>query len=164
MKRVILSLAIVAIAFGANAQKSSSSSEGFKFGIGPRVGLVVGDYDQIFSLVIGGELQGEYKLGSDLSVTAAAGYTNYSGKNNFGSTGFIPVLAGARYYPSSQFFIGGRLGASFSTESGGGTWFTYEPQVGLNGEKFQLALGYNGASKSSFTLAHIGLSAIYKFN
>lgn len=164
MKRVFLSLAIVAIAFGAQAQKSSSAETGFKLAIGPRVGIVVGDYDQVFGLVIGGELQGEYKISNDASITIASGYTNYSGKHNLGSTGFVPVLAGARYYPSAKVFIGGRLGASFNTESGGGTWFTYEPQIGLNSEKFQVALGYNGASKSSVTLANIGLTAVYKLN
>lgn len=156
--------AIVAASFGASAQKSASSETGFKVGFGPRVGIVVGDYDQIFGVAFGGELAGEYMFSPQASATVSTGYTNFSGKNNFGSTGFVPLLAGARFYPSSQFFIGGRLGASFNTESGGGTWFTYEPQVGYNGQKVQVSLGYNAASKSSTTLAHLGVSAIYKFN
>lgn len=158
-------MAIFAIAFGANAQKSSSSaSSGFKFGIGPRVGIVVGDYDQIFGFVAGGELQGEYMFSPQASATLTTGYTNFSGKSGYGSTGFIPVLAGVRYYPSNQFFVSGRIGLNFSTESGGGSWFTYEPQVGYNMDKFQLALGYQGASKSGFTLAHLGVTGIIKLN
>ena len=164
MKKAFFVLAIVAMSFAANAQKSKASASEFKIGIGPRIGVVVGDYDQIFGLAIGGELQGEYMISTDASITGATGYTNFSGKNNFSSAGFVPVLVGARYYPSSQFFFAGRLGASFYTGMGGGTWFTYEPQVGYNGSRVQVALGYNGASKNSVTLAHVGLSAIIKLN
>lgn len=163
MKKVLFVFAVVAASLAANAQSTSSTETGFKFGIGPKVGIVVGDFDQVLSLAFGGEVLGEYKFSPQASAIISAGYTNYSGKNNFGSTGFVPVLVGARFYPSSQVFIGGRLGASFNTESGGGTWFTYEPQVGYNGGKFQLALGYNAASKNSVTLANLGLTGIIKF-
>lgn len=128
------------------------------------MGIVVGDYDPFYGLVLGAELQGEYVFSPQASATITTGYTNLSGKNNIGSTGLIPVLAGARFYPSSQFFVGGRLGISFSTESGGGSNFTYEPQVGYNGQKFQLALGYQAAPDNGVSLSHIGVTGIIKFN
>jgi hypothetical protein len=76
----------------------------------------------------------------------------------------IPVLAGVRFYPSTQFFIGAKAGVSIGTASGAGSNFTYEPQVGFNAEKFQVSVGYNAISGSGATLGSIGASFLYKFN
>ena len=80
------------------------------------------------------------------------------------SMGYIPVLAGVRVYPSPTFFIGAKVGYGILTGGGSSSGaFNYEPQIGYNGTKFQLALGYNALSDGG-TIGHLGLSAIYKFN
>lgn len=168
MKKILFALAIVAVSFAANAQKSSAAKESeFVFGGGLRVGLPVGDVHNAYSFVIGAELQGEYMFSPQVSGTLTAGYEEWLGKTIAGfkipSTGFIPVLAGVRVYPSPDFFIGGKAGVTFSTESGGGSSFTYEPQVGYNTSKFQLALGYQAFTNGG-TTAHLGLTGIYKFH
>lgn len=168
MKKILLALAIVAVSFAANAQKTSAAKENeFVFGGGVRVGLPVGDVHNAYGFVIGAELQGEYMFSPQVSGTLTAGYEEWLGKTISGykipSTGFIPVLAGIRVYPSPDFFIGGKAGITFSTESGGGNSFTYEPQVGYNASKFQLALGYQAFTNGG-TSAHLGLTGIYKFH
>lgn len=167
MKKVFFAIAIVTASFAANAQ-NSGASEGFKVGAGLRVGLPVGEFGDVYGFALGAEVQGEYKFSPMVSGTITTGYTRFMGKTIGGfeipSTGIIPILAGVRVYPSTQFFVGGRLGLSLSTEEGGGSDFTYEPQIGYNGQRFQLALGYNAISGDGSTAGHIGLTGIIKFN
>jgi hypothetical protein len=166
MRKVLLAFSIAAISFfSANAQDTKT---GFHFAGGLRLALPVGDLHKVSSFGIGGELQGENMFSENVSGLISAGYTSFAGKTvngfKYGSSGIIPVLAGVRFYPSTSFFVGAKAGVSFSTESGGGSAFTYEPQIGLNGDKYQFSLGYNAWTKNSFTSASIGLSALYKFN
>ncbi len=170
MKKVLFAFAIVVASFAANAQESAGS--GFKFGGGIRLGLPVGTFGDYHGFGIGAELQGEYNFSPNVAGTITTGYMNFMGKDfevpGYGtiegsSFGYIPVLAGVRVYPSTSFFIGARAGLSFSTAEGGGSAFTYEPQVGYNAQKFQFALGYQALSDEG-TLGHLGLTAIYKFN
>jgi hypothetical protein len=169
MKKVLLVIALVAGSFiSSNAQ----APEGFQFGGGLRLSLPIGDFSKLSTLGIGGELQGEYGFSENLSGVVTTGYSSFLGKtlNVLGTsvkvdaTGYIPILAGVRYYPSNNFFVGAQIGYGLFTGSGssdGG--FNYQPQVGYNAEKFQVALNYNGVSKNGGTLSHIGLAGIYKF-
>ena len=171
MKKVLFAFAIVVASFAASAQEAGS---GFKFGGGLRLAMPIGDFGDIQGFGFGAELQGEYMFSSNVAGTFTTGYTTFTGKDyeipGFGtiegsSMGYIPLLAGVRVYPSTSFFIGAKAGYGLLT--GGGETegaFNYEPQIGYNGSKFQVALGYNGLSKNSSTLSHLGLSAIYKFN
>ncbi len=172
MKKVFLAFAIAVISLGsASAQETSG---GFHFGGGLRLGLPMGDFKEFQGIGIGLELQGEYLFSPMISGTITTGYTSFMGKDvDLGggtsiktkSMGYIPILAGLRVYPSPNFFIGAKAGYGMFTGSGesdGG--FNYEPQIGYNGTKIQIALGYNGWSKDGSTLNHLGLSGIYKFN
>lgn len=163
MKKTLLLCAVVALSFAANAQSSKLQAS-----IGPRIGVVVGDYDDFFGLVVGGELQGEYKFNPQVSATVMGGYTYFSGKNNVDGSGIIPIMAGLRYYPSSQFFLGGRLGVGVGTEDDSESSFGFEPQIGYNGRRVQLALGYQSYPNQAetivgdFSLSHVGLSLLLK--
>lgn len=165
MKKILFVFAIVAASFAANAQETKS---GFTPGAGIRVGLPIGDFGDAFGVAFGVEAQGEYMFSPNVSGVGSVGYTRFGGKTVGGfeipSTSVIPVLVGVRVYPSTSFFIGAKAGISFSTESGGGSDFTYEPHVGYNGNKFQVALGYNAISGDGSTAGHIGLTGIIKFN
>jgi hypothetical protein len=86
------------------------------------------------------------------------------GSIKYDATGYIPILAGVRVYPSATFFIGGQVGYGLFTGNGssdGG--FNYQPQVGYNASQFQLILNYNGVSINSYNYGHIGLTGIFKF-
>ena len=167
MKKIfILALGLTG-AIMANAQ----TKKDVQFGGGLRFALPVGNFHLSHSIGIGAELQAEYKLQPNVSLTGTTGYTNFIGKSEsfgdfnykYSSVGYIPILVGARYYPSSQMFISGKVGYGILTGGGASGAFNFEPQVGYNAEKFQLALGYN-ALVDEGTLGHLGVTAIYKFN
>lgn len=170
MKRILLVAVITVASFiGANAQPA----EGFQFGAGIRAALPIGDFADSHSFGIGAEIQGEFGLSEMISAVGTTGYTSFFGKSvNLGglgtykadAVGLIPILVGARVYPSTNFFIGAQVGYGILTgggESDGA--FNYQPQVGFNAANFQVAVNYNGLSKDGATLGHIGLTAIYKF-
>ena len=166
MKRILFVVAFIVAEFGnANAQPS----EKVVIGAGIRVGLPVNDFKAFASFGIGGELQGEYKFSNIISGIGTTGYTSFLGKD-YGdgktkSTGYIPILAGARMYPVKRFFIGAQIGYGILTSgsnSDGG--FNYQPQVGYNASKFQFALNYNTLSIDGAAFSHIGFTGVFKFN
>ena len=160
---------LVCGAIAANAQNSASKNIQFSGGI--RLGLPVGNFHYSHSLGIGFELQGEYKLQENASLTGTTGFTNFIGKSeSWGgykykndAVGYIPLLVGARYYPQTNMFVGAKLGYGILTGAGSGGAFNFEPSIGYNTDKYQLAFGYN-ALVNNGTLGHLGLSAVYKFN
>ena len=168
MKKVLFVFAIAMLSFGAvNAQESSG---GVHFGGGLRVALPIGDMSNTTKFGIGAELQAEYMFSEMISGTFTTGYTSFMGKDyeympgltiKGESTSYVPLLAGLRVYASPNFFIGAKAGYGIVT---GGGAFNYEPQIGYNGTKIQVAVGYNALSGDAGTSSHIGLSAIYKFN
>lgn len=128
-KLVLVATFIVAGFIGAYAQPA----EGFTFGAGVRLGLPIGDFGDFSSFGVGGELQGEFGFSDMVSGVVTTGYTSFFGKDGYDATGLIPILVGARVYPSANFFIGGQIGYGLITgggESDGG--FNYQPQVGYN--------------------------------
>jgi len=169
MKKISLALAFMAISyFGANAQ----APDGFQAGGGIRLSLPVGDFSDISSFGIGGELQGELGFSEKFSGIFTTGYSSFLGKKvdilgqsvKLDATGYIPILAGVRVYPSANFFIGGQIGYGFLTGGGDSEGaFNYQPQVGYNASNFQIALNYNGLSKDGSTISHIALTGIFKF-
>ena len=169
MKKVILMLFMIAgFAVGVNAQ----APEGFQFGAGIRAGLPVGDFGDTHSFGIGGELQGEYGFSKNFSGIITSGFTHFFGKTEtigsitveYEGVGLIPVIAGLRYYPSNNIFLGAQAGVGILTGNGDSeAGFNWQPQVGFSTEHFQVALNYNGLTKDGSTLGHIGLTGIFKF-
>jgi hypothetical protein len=174
MKKKLLIISILFISIiSVNAQ--SSSTQSFVFGAGVNLALPVGNFHNGWSFGVGAELQGEYKFNDQFSGVVSGGYSQFFGKSitAFDTTikvpnvGLIPILVGARFYPSPDFFVGIKLGYGVFTNTGsssGNSGFDYCPQVGYNADQFQVILGYNGVSLSGGTLNHLGLSFIYKFS
>lgn len=176
MKKILLAFAVLfASVITTKAQMAAGD---FKFGAGIHLGLPIGDFHNVSSFGIGGELQGEYAFSENLTGVATSGYTYFVGKDLGGgykiNSGHIPVIVGARYYPSEQFFFGAQIGYghySYSVSgsngyggpSGGSGGFEYRPQVGYNANPIQFILSYDGTSVSGSTNSQIGLSAIYTF-
>ncbi|MBL0356852.1 MAG: hypothetical protein IPP72_08140 [Chitinophagaceae bacterium] len=100
-----------------------------------------------------------------MGITLSVGYVKYTGKSGVTITGaLIPVLAGARIYFAEKFYGSAQLGMSLSTESGGGSAFTYAPGFGYKvSENFDLLLKYQAATKSGSTTSFLGLRAAYNF-
>lgn len=167
MKKVIFLAFILATAVAANAQ----GDKAFKFSGGVRLGLPTGNFHLSHALGVGAELQAEYKFAPNASFTGTTGFTNFIGKSEsyggykykYSSVGYIPLLVGARFYPSETIFLGGKLGYGILTGQGSGGGFNFEPQVGYSAPRYQLSLGYN-ALVNDGTLGHLALTAAYKFN
>jgi hypothetical protein len=144
---------------------SANAQGDFKFGVGPQIGLPIGDASDISSFTIGGEVQGEVKFNESASFIATTGYTHFIGKDFGGiklNYGVVPILVGARYYPSENFFLGGQVGYGFFTGDASSGGFAYKPQVGYDAGTVQIALSYNGVSKNG-TTSWLGLSGVFTF-
>jgi hypothetical protein len=174
MKKVLLSVAIVAAAFGANAQKNDASK--LKFSVGVEAAAPIGDFGDVSSFGIGGSVQGDYWVAPELALTLNAGYVNFMGKDykiTFGNTtttvkgadfGLIPVLAGIKYNFTPQLYGSAQIGAAFSTEKNGGTSLNYAPGIGYKfSDHVDALLKYTGYSQDSETLSAIGVRVAYTF-
>jgi len=165
MKKSLLLFVIVAgAALSASAQ--SSSSESGKFSIGLEAGLPIGDIkDAGGKLFIGGSLKYDQPIATGTFFTISAGYTSLSFKDTYGggSTGFVPVKAGIKYFLAESFYGEAQLGAAFSTESGGGTAFAYAPGIGYSfGGGLDLGVRYEAWSKNG-TISQVAARLAYSF-
>lgn len=163
-KLLVVALFMCTACIGANAQ--------FSFGAGVNLALPIGDFADTHSFGVGAEVQGEYMFSDMFSGVANTGYTHFFGKDitvlgttvEIDAVGLIPVMAGVRVYPSSQFFIGARAGLGiFTGGNDSETGFAYRPEIGASFGNIQVAGSYNGWSKDGGSLGHIGLSVIFKF-
>ena len=168
MKKVILSLAIMAIAFSANAQKKSKQEDAnkVKFSVGADLGIPVGDLSPFASFAYGGDLQLDYATSPTFALTLSAGYLGFSGKSGYSITGgLIPILIGGKYWFSPKVYGSTQLGVSLSTSSGGGSAFTYAPGVGFKvGESLDILAKYQSASKNSSDNSYVGVRVAYTFS
>jgi hypothetical protein len=168
-KLLVVCVLIVTTSIASRAQDGGG---GFSFGAGVNLALPIGDFSNTHSFGVGVEAQGEYAFSDMFSAVFNTGYTQFFGKSEtvFGTTieydgvGLIPVLAGARVYPSPMIFIGARAGLGVLTGNNDSeTGFVYRPEVGGTVGPVQLALSYNGFSKDGNSIGHVGLTVIYRF-
>ncbi len=158
MKKIIFSIAILAFAFGANAQSAKST----KLSLGANIGLPT---TSGLSLAYGADLQADFGVAPTTSITASAGYEGYSWKGG-GNSGIVPLLAGAKFMfgEGSKAYGHAQLGYAFGTSKGSGGAFAYAPSVGYYvSPNFDLALKYLATSKGGGTTGSINLRAAYNF-
>jgi hypothetical protein len=177
MKKLLVVFTVFTLSvIGVQAQ---SKDQTFTFGGGVHLALPTGNFGDGWSFGLGVQLQGEYKFADNVTGVGTIGYSSFFGKTQTfpdgtggtisaktPSVGLIPILVGARFYPSESFFIGAQIGYGVFTNTGGGSGssgFDYYPQIGYNTSMFQFILGYNAVSVTGGTLAHVGLTGIYKF-
>jgi opacity protein-like surface antigen len=174
MKKLLLSLALVAgLGFAANAQTDPAMT-GSKIGVGADFAFPMGDFGDAYNFGVGGSLNFQAPIANKLNFVGEAGYLSFTGKEYdvFGTTvkapsfSYIPVKAGVRYFLAENFYAQGQLGASFSTEDGG-TAFLYAPSLGVEfpvADKMSIDFGarYEGWSNEG-TSSFIGLRAALNF-
>ena len=164
MKQTILVMLLAAFYVAGHAQAGGTT--GGKFSIGLEAGKPIGEVGKFYSHLLGGSLQYEMKPDSDIGITVNGGYQNYSIKssNGGGSVGFVPLLAGVKYYFVPAAFFHAQLGAAFGTDKGQGTSFTYSPGIGFNlSRNFDATLKYTGISNKGGNLDNVGLRIGYNF-
>ncbi|MFC0517146.1 outer membrane beta-barrel protein [Mucilaginibacter angelicae] len=150
-----LALAFAGLAFGAKAQTSTpttttttstTTKSGIRYSIGVDAGIPLGNFKDNYKWNLGGSVQADIPVLSDkLFVTVNAGYNNVFGKNdvfvgntNVNPTDFhlIPVKAGLKFFPISNFYVQGEAGAAFllnksDVGANKSTAFVYAPQIGV---------------------------------
>jgi hypothetical protein len=150
-----LAFAFAGLAFGAKAQTSTpttttttstTTKSGIRYSIGVDAGIPLGDFKDNYKWNLGGSVQADIPVVSNqLFVTVNAGYNNIFGKNDVvvGNTTvsptdfhLIPVKAGLKYFPISNFYVQGEAGAAFllnksDVGANKSTAFVYAPQVGV---------------------------------
>ncbi len=165
MKKFFFVVALAAATFSVKAQDEEGKT--LRFSLGAEVALPIGKLADVSGVGIGGSVQGEYMVDTDLGITLSAGYLHFSGKDydvpGEGS-GLIPVLAGIRYHFTPNVYASGQLGMTFGTEKGAGSIFTYAPGLGYQfSQNFDAQLRYIGWSKDSNSTSAIGLRLAYTF-
>ena len=167
-----LVLALAGLSLGASAQSTTpvsgstttTTSNGVRFSIGVDAGIPTGSLSNMYNWNIGGSVQADIPVASQLFVTVNAGYDNIFGKKNLSGTNLsvqnielLPVKAGLKFFPVSNFYIQGEAGASFAlnkTKVGfdNAAAFVYAPQVGyqfqLGGQNYiDAGVRYEGSTK-----------------
>jgi hypothetical protein len=145
MKKISFLLIVVVLTFTANAQDSLAKK--FMWSLGVEPSIPIGNFHEYSGFGLGGSLQGEYKPGR-IGITLDAGYINYFGKSDesfdYPNFKYIPVLAGLKYYMSTNSFLHAQAGPGFGTNDLG-TSFWYGAGVGFNlGRSADIELKYTG--------------------
>lgn len=174
MKKLLLSLALVAgLGLAANAQTEGAAR---KLSVGAEFGFPTGDNSKD-NMIVGGSLQYEHPVAKSFNITLSGGYLSnmltgdtkkaYESLGLKTSMGYVPVKAGGKYYFGGNFYGAAELGATFGTESGSGTAFTYAPGLGASfslADKSSLDFGVRYESWSNNgTASFIGLRAAFAF-
>lgn len=153
LKITALVLALAGFTLSAKAQTNPTSTKttasGIRYSIGVDAGIPTGKLADNYNWNLGGSLQADIPVASQLFVTVNAGYNNIFGKDvTVGAVTvkatdiqLLPVKAGLKYFPVQNFYIQGEAGAAFvlnKTKIGAdnSTAFIYAPQIG-----YQFALG-----------------------
>ena len=151
MRLLILAVLITTTALTTTAQKGNDSK--IKFNVGAELGFANGAFGNTHSFAIGATAQIEYQVNEKTRATANSGIIQYSGKSIDATTKFsgitaIPVLVGAKYYFSDNFYGAAQLGLTiFSGALVGTSKFTYSPGLGfMINDKIDATLKYTGFS------------------
>jgi hypothetical protein len=153
LKITALVLALAGFTLSAKAQTNPTSTKttasGIRYSIGVDAGIPTGKLSDNYNWNLGGSLQADIPVASQLFVTVNAGYNNIFGKDvtvgavtvKAPNIQLLPVKAGLKYFPVQNFYIQGEAGAAFvlnKTKIGAdnSTAFIYAPQIG-----YQFALG-----------------------
>ncbi|MCX2451334.1 outer membrane beta-barrel protein [Pedobacter sp. PLR] len=173
MKKLFLLTAIAGIFAFSNAKaQKDPAMNGPKLGIGAEFAFPMGNYGDFYKMGYGGSLTYQHPVAPNLNLTANAGYLSFKTKEILGfsgTSGYIPVKVGARYFLAENFYLNGEVGAAFATEDGDKTRFAYSPGAGVEfpvADKASIDLGvrYEAWSKEfGLTPSFIGVRAAFNF-
>ncbi|MBS1495707.1 MAG: outer membrane beta-barrel protein [Bacteroidetes bacterium] len=163
MKKLLIVAVFVAGSFAGMAQKSDAGIQGFKVAGGIDLAIPANNMGGT-SIGAGVDLLGQYGVSENFGITVDAGYTALFLKGGGNTEGLIPIRAGIRYYPSSQWYVGGKAGIGILT-GGGSSLTTTAYSFGggyMISPKLDLGATYDGYSKSgSFGLVNVRLGYFF---
>jgi hypothetical protein len=106
-------------------------------------------------------------LSNQAALTGDFGYTALLSKSKEdATTNLLPLRIGLRYYPSSKFFVGGKIGAGFISNPGTSSITTTAYSFGLGfdaSRRVELGGSYDGYSKNG-SVGLINFRLGYRFN
>src|ERR1700676_5604272 len=127
LKISALVVAFAGFALGAKAQTTStttsksSTSNGVILSVGVDAGIPTGNLNNGYNWNIGGSVQADIPVATQLFITVNAGYNSIQVKSNAYGTGLtatnielLPVKAGLKYFPVNNFYVQGDPGAGFA--------------------------------------------------
>lgn len=151
MKKLLLSIALVAFTFAATAQDG-------KFNLGVNLGLPTGDVSDAYSFVGSIEANYLFDVSDEFQVGPSASYSHFFGEEGFGDISFLPLAAAARFNASDEFTLGADLGYAIGVSNAEGGEFYWRPMVGYDiSDKVMLQASYSGMGDLSF----FGLGAMF---
>jgi hypothetical protein len=162
-----LVVAFAGLALGAKAQTTqpstvSGTSNGVRFSVGVDAGLPTGNLSNSYNWSLGGSVQADIPVISQLAVTINAGYNNLYGKDLAGTNlsapniQLLPVKAGLKFFPVDHLYIQGEAGAAFALNKTAANFnnsaaFIYAPQVGyqfpIGGSIIDAGVRYEASSQ-----------------
>ncbi|CAL2084464.1 OMP_b-brl domain-containing protein [Tenacibaculum sp. 190524A05c] len=160
MKKFLLTIAMVAFGFAANAQDG-------EFNAGVNLGLPTGDVSDAYSFAVSAEVNYLFSVSDDFKVGPSLGFANFFGKDVGGvtvdSASFLPLAAAGRFAVSEEFTLGADLGYGIGiSPDGNDGGFYYRPMVGYNiAENIMLQATYSGVSVNGGTFSNIGLGVMF---
>lgn len=189
LKISALILAFAGFTLGAKAQTapaSTTTANGIRLSIGVDAGVPTGKLSDAYKWNLGGSVQADIPVASQLFVTVNAGYNNIFGKSNIAGTTasatdiqLLPVKAGLKFFPVNNFYIQGEAGAAFALNKADvgfdkGTAFIYAPQIGIQfpisgksyldaGVRYEASTKFNSAINAS-KVNFFGLRLAYAFD
>ena len=197
-----LALALAALTFSAKAQttttttttKTATTSNGIILSVGVDAGIPTGKLSDSYSWNLGGSVQADIPvIQHQLFVTVNAGYNNIFGKKNLSEVTpadgtvyydahniqLLPVKAGLKLFPISNFYIQGEAGAAFLLNKSDladnkSAAFIYAPQIGVQfplggksyidaGVRYEASTKFNSAADDS-KVNFFGLRVAYAFD
>lgn len=160
MKKFLLTIAMVAFGFAANAQDG-------EFNAGVNLGLPVGDVSDAYSFTLGAEVNYLFSVSDDFKVGPSAGFVQFFGDEIGGfdvaDASFLPLAAAGRFAVSDEFTLGADLGYAVGlSPDGNDGGFYYRPMVGYTiSEGIMLQATYSGVSVDGGSFANIGLGVMF---
>jgi hypothetical protein len=151
--RFILLVLFVSV-FGFSAQAQNVDRTNFRAGL--NAGMVIGDFSEAYSLVLGVDLYQHWGVSKELDLGVTTGFSNAFGEKQEISAGgavietkfdnlqFIPVAGSVRIYPTTDFKIGGDVGYAIGINEGNEGGFYYRPSMGIdfNGGSTEVNISY----------------------
>lgn len=166
-KLLASAVAAVAIFFTTNVNAQSDDSKALRLGIGLSGGLPVGKVtSEVNSFVLGGDVRLQKDFTSNISGVLSAGYNEWFVKDQYGggSSGMVPVKAGAKIFFAEHAYFSGELGAGFGTAKGAKTAFLWAPGIGYGWDNgLDLGLRYEGAEYKNASAGQVALRIAYGF-
>jgi hypothetical protein len=145
-KFLAILIVLGACSYSAEAQSNSGTSKSgdhIIYSVGIDGGLSSSVFKDTHKASLGGSLQADIPIATNVYVTINAAYQNFYGRNNVYGTNvsapdihLLPVKAGFKVFPISIIYIQGDAGAAFVLNKANAgyeksTAFVYAPQVGF---------------------------------